>query len=177
MTLKAKILKRAAREANIADIMENTERVGDCIMWLGLVLRKPNEAYSNYPIIRHRNKQWKGNRLVWTLLHGPIPKGVCILHKCDQPRCINPDHLWAGTLKDNIRDAVKKKRHSESRKTHCKRGHILGGDNLQLPRRKDGRVYRSCRTCIWYRNHKLPLNGKTAPWERLLSSETKERDE
>jgi hypothetical protein len=48
------------------------------------------------------------HRFMWQLLHGPIPQGLCILHRCDNPTCVNPRHLFIGTKKDNTQDAVKK---------------------------------------------------------------------
>lgn len=49
-------------------------------------------------------------RLVYEYYHGPIPKGLCVRHKCDNRACINPDHLQLGTQLENVRDRVKRKR-------------------------------------------------------------------
>ncbi len=50
------------------------------------------------------------HRKVWTLVHGPIPDGLFLCHKCDFPPCCNPDHLFLGTQLDNMRDAAQKDR-------------------------------------------------------------------
>src|SRR5438552_3767215 len=52
-------------------------------------------------------------RLSWIIHRGPIPKGMFVLHNCpggDNPRCVNPKHLWLGTQADNVLDLIKKGR-------------------------------------------------------------------
>lgn len=63
-----------------------------------------------YPRISYKGKDWLLSRYIYTLLHGDIPNGMVIRHKCDNPTCINPEHLELGTVQDNIRDKMIRRR-------------------------------------------------------------------
>lgn len=76
--------------------------------------------------------------------NGPIPEGMQVLHRCDVPYCVNPEHLFLGTDKENHRDKTAKGRHWQSLKTHCPKGHPYAGDNLYVTR--DGG--RKCLVCL-----------------------------
>ena len=59
---------------------------------------------------RSSGKVWRTHRVSWELSRGPIPDGLCVLHDCDNPACVRPDHLFLGTLRDNAIDMGKKGR-------------------------------------------------------------------
>jgi hypothetical protein len=75
------------------------------------------------------------HRLGWKLLRGPIPNEKELHHRCGVHACWNPDHLMLTTHAENQRHL---------RKTHCKHGHPLSGENLRIDPRTKARVCRSC---------------------------------
>lgn len=75
-----------------------------CIEWQGA--RDPN-GYGRLTIQRH---SLYAHRWTWEQAYGAIPKGLCVCHKCDNPSCINLDHLWLGTHQENMADSSSKGR-------------------------------------------------------------------
>lgn len=64
----------------------------------------------------HSRNTLKAHRVSWKLANGEIPPGLQVLHKCDNPSCVNPKHLFLGTQSDNVKDMSRKGRHVGSRK-------------------------------------------------------------
>ena len=80
-----------------------------CWVWTGL---KNGDGYGSVWF----GKRMDGtHRVAWTLTNGPIPDGMMVLHRCDNPPCCRPDHLFLGTQADNVRDMHAKGR---ARKAH-----------------------------------------------------------
>ncbi len=70
------------------------------------------------------------HRVSYELHVGEIPKGMCVLHKCDVPACVNPDHLFLGTHQDNMRDKTVKGRHVSTKGQTYNRGSVHGEAKL-----------------------------------------------
>ena len=80
------------------------KKESSCWEWIGSI--QPKTGYGQF----YLNKNINCHRASWILHKGEIPKGLCVLHICDNRKCCNPKHLWLGTHKDNSRDMMRKKR-------------------------------------------------------------------
>jgi hypothetical protein len=70
-------------------------------------------------ITYHKEERMFAHRAAWISRNGPIPCGLCVLHRCDVRACINPDHLFLGTHADNTRDMLDKGRASVGESHHA----------------------------------------------------------
>jgi hypothetical protein len=81
----------------------------ECWEWSGYCI-KPKVSRLSYGVYRCLGKQQKAHRLAYKLTYGNIPADMCVCHKCDNPKCCNPSHLFLGTIADNNRDRDNKGR-------------------------------------------------------------------
>lgn len=81
------------------------EKKDGCWNWTATVSR--NGGYGMFYLA---GKMRIASRVSWELHSGEIPNGLCVLHRCDNPKCVNPNHLFLGTHKDNSIDMIKKGR-------------------------------------------------------------------
>ena len=102
-----------------------------------------------YGRITRDGKRGYLHRWVWEQVNGPIPPGMQVLHRCDNPPCFRYDHLFLGTQADNMHDMFSKGRRPSPQQAHCRSGrHELTDDNLYV-HPKDGK--RECLACRYER--------------------------
>lgn len=83
-----------------------------CWIWKGCL------HHTGYGIIRINYQNVQAHRASWELHNGEIPEGLWVLHHCDNPPCVNPEHLFLGTNVDNMRDKLQKGRAMQGT-DHC----------------------------------------------------------
>jgi hypothetical protein len=97
------------------DVLDNfiPEPNSGCWLWLGAVL--PRSGYGLVNIIDDEGKKTTevAHRYFYRKLKGPIPSGKRLLHRCDTRSCVNLDHLFVGTQKENVRDCIQKDRRAK----------------------------------------------------------------
>lgn len=81
-----------------------------CWYWTGDVYTGWKNNDGKRARLKINKRQTSASRIAYQLYKGPIPEGLFVCHTCDNPLCVNPDHLWVGTSGDNMRDMVRKNR-------------------------------------------------------------------
>lgn len=83
---------------------EKIEKTSTCWLWRG------NTNWFGHGIFWADEFRWKAHRYMWKLIYKNIPPRMHVLHHCDIAACVNPQHLYTGSQKDNIRDCIKRNR-------------------------------------------------------------------
>ena len=122
-----------------------------CWLWTA---QKDKKGYGKFWF---DGKKGFAHRYAYKSFNGPIEGKLLVCHSCDVPACVNPEHLWLGTVRDNAVDMVNKNRHPIHLRprTHCLKGHDYSVVGTLVFNRTikadDGTVkikeYRNCKEC------------------------------
>jgi len=118
------------------------EKSSQCWQWTG------GKTWDGYGRIKLNGKTVMAHRVAYAMLKGEVPKHLILCHTCDNPSCVNPDHLFLGTHKDNALDREAKgrsKRAGKPKLAVCARGHERSPNNL-YDYGKGG----ACKKCLAY---------------------------
>lgn len=86
-----------------------------CWIWLNSADTSNGLANFLYGTTNYQGRRFKAHRFAWIIANGEIPIGLNVLHKCDFTLCVNKDHLFLGTQRDNMRDCAAKRRTGNQR--------------------------------------------------------------
>lgn len=106
--------RRCARSRHLGDrFWAKVRRSDGCWEWQGT---HDPFGYGVLGASAHQ-RAVKAHRVSWQLHNGPVPVGLWVLHHCDNPPCVRPDHLYLGTARDNAKDRANRRRGKEDRQS------------------------------------------------------------
>lgn len=127
----------------------------ECWPWTSTINEK---GYGRLGVNGRSANSVLAHRAAWAISNGRDPGALCVLHRCDNRRCVNPSHLFLGTVRDNWHDCIAKGRavFPNPPKPHCRRGHPYTPQNTYFE--VDG--FRRCLECKRLRTKRSTLKRK-----------------
>lgn len=104
-----------AEEVAYARILKRSRREGPVVNGQRCLVHTGARTSQNYGEVRVGSKVVTTHKLAWTVLHGPVPEGIHVLHHCDNPPCFEDAHLFLGDHSANMLDALKKGRNGRAK--------------------------------------------------------------
>lgn len=151
--------------AQLLDARSIPEPNSGCVLWLG-----PERGGYGVVYDKCQHRQIGAHRLAFELKNGPVPKGLFACHKCDVKFCINPEHIFIGTAKDNSEDLVKK---GLSKKGHAPYNAKLTS-NTVLKIRDDSRTYSEISESFGVSRGSISAIKSGAQWSRVTGTSRQE---
>jgi hypothetical protein len=116
------------RRAIEAKMQANIKPVGDCWEWQGQVMA------NGYGVVFYDGRKRLAHRVMYELTHGPVDNGLFCCHRCDNPRCVNPKHIFLGTHKENMADMDSKGRRRAAKGERQHKAKLTDGEVLEIRR-------------------------------------------
>lgn len=130
--------------------------INGCWEWTGFKFPK---GYGQFSLTINGDRY--AHRISYFLFKNVNPDKLAVCHTCDNPSCVNPNHMFLGTLNDNNQDMIRKGRSKKGKHyvTHCKNGHEYIEGNITYTK-SGGRICRKCVNQKWKDKKKCALTNR-----------------
>lgn len=144
MSNKPRFSELKGRERIEKRFWPRVNKAEGCWEWTGSLFQKT--GYGQFSI---GYNNYLSHRVSWWLTNGD-PEDRCVLHSCDNPKCVRPDHLFLGTFSDNTRDAIKKGRLQIKAGEQCSYAKLTSEDVRTIRRLFSNKEKRNCELAATY---------------------------